>query len=308
MIVPIIELSNLRALPRALQKSGFAYVRCAGVGQQFAKLIDSHRVAAQLAKLDDKEFVDSKSRARASTPMPTRTSTTANASSNPRGLYSYFGTASQTKPIRAFQIGPHNTDELRLPYFDNDSEAVAHCVHRNKPIASAPDLMREIETVFDQANELSSLILQSLADEWRDVSLLQHAASEAQDGNAEFKAYPALSISQGNEAEAGVLLNEHADLSLITLLSQTPPPASAVLQLQTADNQWVNAPQIDDCVLVNVGSLLAQVTPLRATVHRVHATGDTPAPRASMAYFCQPQWHRRIDGTHDQVGDWMPIF
>ena len=176
--------------------------------------------------------------------------------------------------------------------------------------------MKKVQKVFDEAHELCSILLNNLANDFPSVSLLRAAANEQQDSNIEFKVYPVaaevVADSLKEQQEDQVLLTQHVDQSLLTLLVQSPPPSGAVLQLATdvdSRTAWLDAPARPDAVLINAGDLLARIAPpLRATVHRVQRVPCTPPqPRSSVAYFCMPQWHHTLD-THEQVGDLLPVF
>lgn len=95
--------------------------------------------------------------------------------------------------------------------------------------------------------------------------------------------YPARSEMPSFEG-LGSRMAEHTDSGSVTLLFQRAPG----LEVLSPAGEWVQAPHIEDCILVNLGDTLAfwSGRQLKATLHRV--TFDSLAhtkERQTMAYF-----------------------
>jgi isopenicillin N synthase-like dioxygenase len=88
---------------------------------------------------------------------------------------------------------------------------------------------------------------------------------------------------------ASTAMAAHCDWSLITLLLQS----SSGLQVCTPHGVWLEAPAMDDSLLVTLGELLEIVTGglVCATPHRVSSVG---AARISVPVFVNPGLHRRV--------------
>lgn len=76
----------------------------------------------------------------------------------------------------------------------------------------------------------------------------------------------------------------HTDFGCITLLLQTTPG----LEVQTRNGEWIEAPPIDDTLVINIGDLLARWSDNRlpTNVHRVRNTSSSE--RYSIAMFHDP--------------------
>lgn len=91
--------------------------------------------------------------------------------------------------------------------------------------------------------------------------------------------YPA----RGEKPE-GTRMQEHTDSGSVTLLFQK----QAGLEIRSPSGEWVKAPCVDDCILVNLGDALSfwSGRKLKATSHRVTFEGVShDQERQSMAYF-----------------------
>jgi len=110
------------------------------------------------------------------------------------------------------------------------------------------------------------------------------------------------------EEEDLVRVDEHSDLSSITLLIQTPN--IDCLEILTSSNTWIKATAYPDTVLVNVGDVMERWTSgtFKSTRHRVVAASNHEAlklNRYSAVYFCVPDWETEI--SNDLLfGDMIP--
>jgi isopenicillin N synthase-like dioxygenase len=103
---------------------------------------------------------------------------------------------------------------------------------------------------------------------------------DAGNGNAlRMLMYPAR-----GERPQGSRMKEHSDSDSVTLLFQRGPG----LEVLSPAGEWVQAPCVEDCILVNLGDALSfwSGTQLKATLHRVTFDGlPHDRERQSMAYF-----------------------
>ena len=105
--------------------------------------------------------------------------------------------------------------------------------------------------------------------------------------------------------EGGTRMNAHTDSGSVTLLFQR----SAGLEVMSPSGSWVQAPCLDDTILLNLGDALAfwSGRRLRATLHRVtFETVPSGKERQSMAYFCAANPDTVLEplgnGTAGEVG------
>ena len=93
--------------------------------------------------------------------------------------------------------------------------------------------------------------------------------------------------------------HQHSDYGSVTLLFQD---MRGGLQVQTAEGKWDDVTPIEDTVVVNAGDLLARWSNarVRSTIHRVveppaKGDGEEYPARYSIAYFCNPDFHKTIE-------------
>ncbi|CAE6527398.1 unnamed protein product [Rhizoctonia solani] len=100
--------------------------------------------------------------------------------------------------------------------------------------------------------------------------------------------YPPSNISE-DQRQGGIRAGAHSDYGSLTLLFQK---SLGGLQVQLPNGEWLDAPVVDDAVLVNIGDLFDFWSGGRypSTVHRVALpTGPEAAQgRYSIAYFLHP--------------------
>lgn len=120
-------------------------------------------------------------------------------------------------------------------------------------------------------------------------------------------------ITVGNpysNSERFLLTNKH--LGSVTLLFQD---SRGGLQVRSPKGTFVNATPIEGTIVVNAGDLLARWSndTIKSTKHRVvepppkpeDADKDEYPPRYSIAYFCNPNYDRKIEaipGTYEKDG------
>lgn len=96
--------------------------------------------------------------------------------------------------------------------------------------------------------------------------------------------YPAI---QGQVKDGQERCGEHTDWGTLTLLFQE---GQGGLEVRRRTGEWIFAPPLPDCVLVNIGDQLQAWTAGRlvSTPHRVRVAGspDTAIDRYSIALFC----------------------
>jgi isopenicillin N synthase-like dioxygenase len=116
--------------------------------------------------------------------------------------------------------------------------------------------------------------------------------------------YPAVqSTIKDGQSRCG----EHTDWSTITLLFQG---GQGGLEVRRPTGEWIVAPPLTDCVLVNIGDQLQVWTAGRlvSTPHRVRAdpSPDAATDRYSIALFCYADFDAAIDlGDTHTSGDYL---
>lgn len=258
------------------------------------------------------------------------TSSSSSSPSSPRGFYQFRGLPSQVTRtpahIAAFQLGPKDTRALRKAYFEPDK--VPHnCVHENVVLSDAM-LQRDAEQVFAELDEVCAQVLRRMA---LVDNRIEPFIRSPFDSYVEFKRYSIDDDHGSGHDDHVVAMNEHRDQTLLTLLIQSPSPTPFELQVRTVDSannksHWLGTvasdSQSNDCAIVHVGDLLERATygRFQSTMHRVVATSSTttstassssssllPRERFSVALFCMPSWHVRVDDI-TLVGDLLPVY
>ncbi|RYN43215.1 hypothetical protein AA0113_g10774 [Alternaria arborescens] len=138
--------------------------------------------------------------------------------------------------------------------------------------------------------------------------------TDAGDNTLRLLHYPGVSksIFKRNDGQLQVRAGEHSDYGSITLLFQD---ARGGLQVRSPKGTFVNATPIEGTIVINAGDLLARWSndTIKSTLHRVvepppkpeDADKDEYPPRYSIAYFCNPNYERKIEaipGTHEKEG------
>jgi isopenicillin N synthase-like dioxygenase len=120
--------------------------------------------------------------------------------------------------------------------------------------------------------------------------------------------YPSVKKSVFKENKLQVRAGEHTDYGSITLLFQD---MRGGLQVKSPNGNFVDATPIEGSVVVNAGDLLARWSndTIRSTLHRVveppakdEEEGEEYPARYSIAYFCNPNFDRRIEAIEGTYG------
>ena len=130
--------------------------------------------------------------------------------------------------------------------------------------------------------------------------------------------YPAVERTVFERNKGQVRAGAHTDYGSLTLLFQD---SRGGLQVQGLDRKtWVDARPLEGSIVVNAGDLLSRWTndQIKSTLHRVvepphpseniSATSNDKADRLyparySIAYFCNPDFHKTIDAVPGTVGN-----
>ncbi|PWZ02030.1 Clavaminate synthase-like protein [Testicularia cyperi] len=110
--------------------------------------------------------------------------------------------------------------------------------------------------------------------------------------------YPPTEVSTAQDISAGgsIRAGSHSDFGSCTLLFQKDVGG---LQVQTKAGDWIDIPPQPNCLVVNVGDAIEFWTAglFRSTQHRVvmPRTESETGSRFSMAYFCQPDEHTKLE-------------
>lgn len=128
--------------------------------------------------------------------------------------------------------------------------------------------------------------------------------------------YPAVDREVFERNKGQVRAGAHTDYGSLTLLFQD---TRGGLQVQDTDGEtWVDAKPISGTIVVNAGDLLTRWSndAIRSTLHRVvepplapdaqdgvsEAAPNKYPPRYSIAYFCNPDFHKFIDVVPGTLG------
>ena len=155
---------------------------------------------------------------------------------------------------------------------------------------SLPELRPLVEEYFDQVEVLNLELLRvlALALELDDPELLVRLGDRAASTmNANW--YPPLART-GAVAQNKFRIGPHTDFGSLTILDREP--GVGCLQVQGADDRWVDAPFVPGSLTINVGDLLSMWTGgrWRSSRHRV-LPPDASAPDealTSLVFFAAP--------------------
>jgi isopenicillin N synthase-like dioxygenase len=105
-----------------------------------------------------------------------------------------------------------------------------------------------------------------------------------------------------------VLTRAHADSGVLTILHQQGGYEG--LQVLSRDGDWVDVPVLPEAFVINIGNLMHRWTngAWPATMHRVVASGDANASRASIVTFYLPAVDTVIAPLATMVGAGGPVF
>ncbi|CAA9961518.1 Thymine dioxygenase [Pyrenophora teres f. maculata] len=128
--------------------------------------------------------------------------------------------------------------------------------------------------------------------------------TDAGDNTLRLLHYPGVSksIFKRNDGQEQVRAGEHSDYGSVTLLFQD---ARGGLQVRSPKGTFVDATPIEGTIVINAGDLLARWSndTIKSTKHRVmeppakpeDSDKDEYPPRYSIAYFCNPNYDRKIE-------------
>jgi isopenicillin N synthase-like dioxygenase len=105
-----------------------------------------------------------------------------------------------------------------------------------------------------------------------------------------------------------ILTRPHADSGVLTILHQQGSYQG--LQVLARDGSWVDVPVLPEAFVINIGNLMHRWTNgvWPATMHRVVASGDPEASRASIVTFYLPAVDTVIAPLPTMVGPDGPVF
>jgi len=233
---------------------------------------------------------------------------------NKYGYYHYLGNpaSTQSSPIEAFLIANPTYTQLALKkdYFQIpgvDPQTVEVIKQHSNQWPQNIQFQKDISNFFDSCARASSEILTTLAMSFGlgpDYFTQYHRQADC---TMELKRYPprqvqtpkTISIAGAEHIQLPVKatkeqechLNPHVDLSTISILVQNQSPG---FQVRTKDGSWIDAPALQDCILINTGDVMHRWTNqyFPSTIHRVLEVNETP--RLSVVYFCVPNWATKI--------------
>lgn len=157
-----------------------------------------------------------------------------------------------------------------------------------------PTLEQHIPTIsafMQGCHELSMRLLKSFAETLQlpeDYFTSRHAYDSEQSSILRLLYYPPSDIPE-DQIDGEVRAGAHSDYGSLTLLFQK---SLGGLQIKLPTGEWLDAPVVDDAVLVNIGDLFDFWSGGRytSTVHRVALPRGPEAKQArySIAYFLHP--------------------
>jgi isopenicillin N synthase-like dioxygenase len=110
--------------------------------------------------------------------------------------------------------------------------------------------------------------------------------------------------------EGGWRVGAHTDFGTITVLDRDTDNG---LQVEVEPGRWIDAPQLDNAVTINLGEMMVLLTAgrWRANPHRVAAKLNA-ADNLSLVYFHDPDYdlvlpQKREDGTNITAADFLKI-
>ncbi|QRW15977.1 2OG-Fe(II) oxygenase family protein [Rhizoctonia solani] len=156
-----------------------------------------------------------------------------------------------------------------------------------------PTLDKHVKTIsafMQSCHELSMRLLKCFAQtlQANDYFTSRHAYNSQHSSILRLLYYPPSNLSE-DQVQGQIRAGAHSDYGSLTLLFQK---SLGGLQVQLPNGEWLDAPVVDDAVLVNIGDLFDFWSGGRypSTVHRVALpTGrEASQGRYSIAYFLHP--------------------
>ncbi|CAE7033853.1 hypothetical protein PTNB85_03782 [Pyrenophora teres f. teres] len=169
---------------------------------------------------------------------------------------------------------------------------------------AAKEFREQMMGFFETCKNLHMQIMRAIAlgmgieETWFD------GFTDAGDNTLRLLHYPGVSksIFKRNDGQEQVRAGEHSDYGSVTLLFQD---ARGGLQVRSPKGTFVDATPIEGTIVINAGDLLARWSndTIKSTKHRVmeppakpeDSDKDEYPPRYSIAYFCNPNYDRKIE-------------
>jgi isopenicillin N synthase-like dioxygenase len=155
-----------------------------------------------------------------------------------------------------------------------------------------PAALPGLEKVLNRWNETLGGVALQLLREWaeslgQDRHVFDPAFADRPSTLTKVVRYPGRPAGGSDQG-----VGEHQDSGVLTLLFVEPGKAG--LQVER-DGEWIDAPPVDDALIVNIGELLEVATDgyLKATVHRV-ITPQPDTERISIPFYFNPSLSARI--------------
>ncbi|EQL37707.1 hypothetical protein, variant [Blastomyces dermatitidis ATCC 26199] len=159
---------------------------------------------------------------------------------------------------------------------------------------------KELHIKIMRAIALGMCLPESFFDEYTDAG----------DNTLRLLHYPSVPKSVFRDNEGQVRAGEHSDYGSITLLFQD---ARGGLQVRSPKGTFIDAVPIADTIVINAGDLLARWAndQIKSTHHRVveppprqggDENSDVYPARYSVAYFCNPNFHKFIEAIPGTFG------
>jgi isopenicillin N synthase-like dioxygenase len=101
------------------------------------------------------------------------------------------------------------------------------------------------------------------------------------------------SAEQSQPDEGIYACGAHSDYGMVTILLTDANPG---LQILSKQGEWINAPPVKDCFIVNLGDMLERWTNgmFKSTKHRVLTAGGN-VERYSIPFFYEPNFDTRVE-------------
>ena len=169
------------------------------------------------------------------------------------------------------------------------------------PTEICPNFYTEVKTFMEKCRLLTLRILKVLGVGMKlvdsDQLVKAHALINEKTGNCTAMRTLYYPVMPGSADQNYIRLGEHCDYGSITLLFQDDVGG---LQIESMEGKFVDAPPIENTVLINIGDLLQfwSGNILKSTKHRVVNTNNPEKQkrvRRSLAYFVHPDDEVFID-------------
>ena len=157
------------------------------------------------------------------------------------------------------------------------------------PDRHLPDFHHHAKLWFDAASQVARCLMRSFATSLGLDPAVFLTDSDKPLSRASYVYYP---HQPASKSEQGFGVGPHTDFGVLTVLHQDEVGG---LHIENADGEWVDAPPIEDTLIVNVGDLLARWTngAFRSAPHRVVNPSDRDRLSLVLAYDPNPE--TRID-------------